>query len=197
MVRGILIARHGETDWNLSGKWQGHANIPLNETGVQQAHSLAAKLENVSIDAIYSSDLDRAIGTAKIVANHKGLGDVRVDGRLRERNLGTFEGFTSDEIRTYLGLRDKTLSILDTGLNPTLEPWQSFISRIIESVEEIRDSNKQGNALVVAHGGVMMALSLTLMEEHEQSRKFTNGEIMHLSFEEKWRVSFSPDLETF
>lgn len=193
MSRDLLIARHGETDWNLNGKWQGHTDVPLNVTGIQQAQSLAKNLKKVEIDAVYSSDLERARKTAEIVADYKGVSDIRIDRRLRERFLGTFEGLTSSQIRSSLGAQSKTLSIIDIGSNPSLEPWTGFISRIMEALEEIRDSETQGNALVVAHGGVMMALSVELMQEYEQSKRFKNGEMLHLSYDGMWHVTHSPE----
>src|SRR5690606_21641226 len=67
----LLLARHGETDWNREGRWQGHANVPLNERGREQARELAQRLAGVAIDVIYASDLARAHETALIVAEDR------------------------------------------------------------------------------------------------------------------------------
>ena len=89
----LLLARHGETDWNRELRIQGSSDIELNELGRQQAQFLAQELTDVELDAIYSSDLSRAKATAAAVAATHGL-DVSVDPRLRERSFGSWEGLT-------------------------------------------------------------------------------------------------------
>lgn len=97
----LLLARHGETDWNLEHRWQGHTGPALNETGRRQAAELATQLDEV--DAIYSSDTVRARQTAEIVGAQLGL-DIETDPRLREVNSGEWEGLTRHEInRLYEG----------------------------------------------------------------------------------------------
>jgi len=93
----VLLARHGETDWNAARRWQGHADPPLNERGREQARSLAALLAGRSVSTIYSSDLQRASETAGIVAESLGL-PVRLDERLREVDVGEWSGLTTVEI---------------------------------------------------------------------------------------------------
>jgi probable phosphoglycerate mutase len=94
----ILLARHGETDWNAERRWQGHVDRPLNELGREQAESLADALEGESIAAIYSSDLLRAHETARIVGARLGI-EVVVDPALREMDVGSWSGLTNDEIQ--------------------------------------------------------------------------------------------------
>ena len=89
----LLLARHGETDWNRELRIQGSSDIGLNDLGRAQAHALAQELEHVELDAIYSSDLSRAQATAAAVAASHGL-EVRLDARLRERSFGSWEGLT-------------------------------------------------------------------------------------------------------
>src|SRR4051812_23065670 len=93
----ILLARHGETDWNKSGRWQGWADPPLNETGRSQARELAEQLREIPLDVVYSSDLQRAHETAEILAAPHGV-PVLVDKDLREIDLGSWSGLTRDEI---------------------------------------------------------------------------------------------------
>ncbi len=98
-VATLILARHGETDWNRDGIWQGHGDPPLNELGRRQAAELARRLADVQIDALYSSDLRRAYETATIVGRAKGL-EITADPDLREMDVGSWSGFTSEEIAT-------------------------------------------------------------------------------------------------
>ncbi len=83
----ILLVRHGQTDWNLDRRLQGHTDRPLNDRGREQARALAAELASEPLDAVYSSDLVRAHETARIIAAGRGL-DVTAMDDLRERNFG-------------------------------------------------------------------------------------------------------------
>src|SRR5579871_2475081 len=93
----LLLARHGETDWNSERRWQGHADRPLNDTGRAQAAELAESLDGTAIAAIYSSDLARARETAEIVAARLGL-TVVLDPGLREVDVGDWSGVRHDEV---------------------------------------------------------------------------------------------------
>ena len=93
----ILLARHGETDWNREGRFQGHADPPLNETGRAQAAALAVELAEVELAAVYSSPLRRALETARGRGGRAGLEPVAVDA-LREVDVGSWQGLTRAEI---------------------------------------------------------------------------------------------------
>ncbi|HEX9371110.1 MAG TPA: histidine phosphatase family protein, partial [Roseiflexaceae bacterium] len=99
MKTTFFVIRHGETDWNLNGRWQGHADVPLNQVGRVQARRLADRLlrDGARIDAIYSSDLKRAWETARAVAAALDLAP-RLDPSLREIDVGSWSGLTSTEV---------------------------------------------------------------------------------------------------
>lgn len=146
----ILLARHGETDWNLQRRVQGHSDTPLNETGRAQARALAKTLADATFDAIYSSDLARAEETARIVAESKGL-EVTAVPDLRERNFGTWEGLTDKEILERFP--DAKL-----GSWGDAETKDEMTRRVLGALEQIATAHPDGRVLVVTHGGPVRAL---------------------------------------
>ena len=141
----ILLVRHGETDWNLARRIQGHSDRPLNETGREQARELADALASEPIDAVYSSDLARAHETARIVAERRGL-EVTAIPDLRERDFGTWEGLTGDEIfERFPGAK--------TGTWGDGETREELAVRVLASLQRIAHTHPQGRVLVVSHGG--------------------------------------------
>lgn len=94
----LLLLRHGATDWNLAGRCQGATDLELSEIGLRQAQQAAASLSGEPVDAVYSSDLKRAVQTARVISRPHGLA-VTVDASLRELDHGVLEGLTFEEIR--------------------------------------------------------------------------------------------------
>src|SRR5210317_401562 len=97
MTTTIILIRHGLTDWNKEGRWQGNEDIPLNDTGIAQAEALGKRLANWPIEALYSSDLKRAAQTAAILGAAVDLQPIH-DRCWRERDVGAFQGLTWEEI---------------------------------------------------------------------------------------------------
>lgn len=95
--RHLLLVRHGQSEWNASGRWQGQADPPLSELGATQAAEAAGRLADFGFSAVVTSDLRRARATADILAGHLGLG-VAVDTDLREIDVGDWTGLTRAEI---------------------------------------------------------------------------------------------------
>src|SRR5690606_34165227 len=92
----VLLVRHGQSEWNAIGRWQGQADPPLSDLGRLQAREASRALGTV--DAVWASDLQRAVETAAIIAGELGVGPVVVDPDLRERDAGEFSGLTRPEI---------------------------------------------------------------------------------------------------
>jgi broad specificity phosphatase PhoE len=141
----LLLARHGETDWNRERRWQGLADTALNEVGRRQARALAEELAAEPPDAVYTSDLARARETAEIVADALRL-PVVVDDRLREVDVGAWSGLTAVEIETRF-----------PGKSRPGESAEAMGARVIEALLEIAGSHDGGRVLVVTHGGPMRA----------------------------------------
>ena len=146
----LLLVRHGETDWNRDGRWQGHSDTHLNEIGREQAHRVAAELDGV--DVVYASDLARARETAEIIGAELGL-PVRFDARLRERSFGAWEGLTAAEIEA--GFREEHLRwVAGEGAGADdAEPFDAFGARVRSFLADVLDAHPEGTVLVVAHGG--------------------------------------------
>jgi len=142
----ILLVRHGQSEWNASGRWQGQADPPLSELGEEQAVA-AAKAVGI-VDAIYASDLVRAHHTAELVAGQRGA-DVVVAPNLRERSAGEWEGRTRAEIE------EGWPGYLESGRRPAgYEPDDSVLERVLTALEAIAAAH-DGDVLVVTHGGVV------------------------------------------
>ncbi len=142
----LLLARHGETDWNRELRIQGSSDIGLNELGRRQAQFLAQELTDVELDAIYSSDLSRAQATAAAVAATHGL-EVNLDSRLRERSFGSWEGLTREDISTF-----------PAGSRHDGESDDEVRVRVLAAVEEIAANHRGQRVLVVSHGGALNTL---------------------------------------
>lgn len=152
----VLLARHGETEWNAPHRWQGFTGPPLNDLGCDQATKLARRLRGTRLGALYSSDATRALETAEIVGQELGLG-VRQDARLREVNFGEWEGLTRGEIdEQYAGAFaewDACKLARPTGGETDLE----MAGRVLEALTEIARRHAGGRILVVTSGGPIRA----------------------------------------
>jgi 2,3-bisphosphoglycerate-dependent phosphoglycerate mutase len=155
-VTTLLLARHGETDWNRDHRWQGFTGPPLNETGRRQARELGARLD-VDIDAIYSSDSERARETAEIVAARLGL-SVTEDPRLREMNLGEWEGLTRHEIDERYANGFSRWDACELPQAPGGESDAAMADRVLEAFTEIAGRHGGQRVLVVTSGGPIRAL---------------------------------------
>jgi broad specificity phosphatase PhoE len=149
----LVLARHGRTEWNALGRLQGHTDIPLDDTGRDQARALAASLAGEGIGVVWASDLLRARETAAIVATNLGLGEPQIDPELRERRFGVFEGLTRDECASRYPDAWKNW-LARTIAPPDGEPVTDAIARIGRVLHRLATS-EGSPALVVSHGGVM------------------------------------------
>jgi broad specificity phosphatase PhoE len=155
-VTTILIARHGQSDWNQEKRWQGHADRPLTERGREQAQALADRLAHIELDAVYSSDLQRARDTAAVVAESQGL-ELRQLPELREVDVGSWSGLTRAEAEErfpegFARWRDGYPGWKDG------ETYEAMTDRVLRAVDEIAEEHEGGRVLVVSHGGPIRAI---------------------------------------
>jgi broad specificity phosphatase PhoE len=154
-VTTILLARHGETDWNREGRFQGHADPPLNETGRAQAAELAAELKEVELAAVYSSPLRRALETARVVAAEHRLEPIPVDA-LREVDVGSWQGLTRAEIEAHSPEQFARWLDYDQGWEDG-ESYEEMGGRAVAALLELAAAHEGERILAVTHGGPIRA----------------------------------------
>jgi broad specificity phosphatase PhoE len=183
----IILFRHGETDWNKEERWQGSRDIPLNETGKEQAKALAIQLADVTIDCILSSDLQRAHDTAKIVAEDRKIPIVTTPS-LRELHGGNFEGLTYKEIKEQFGqeIIDKFRSIKKSDMHvsfPGGETKVAAFERIRQGIENFILDNSHAAIGISAHGGVIRLLVHSCLSDESEPIPIPNCIVYMLSFD--------------
>lgn len=154
----LLLIRHGETDWNVEGRYQGQSDVPLNDRGHAQAVKLAGELKDAQVDAIYSSDLARAQGTAEVLAEVANAPLV-LDPRLREIHQGLWEGMLFQDIQQKYAeafelRKQDPLKVAP----PEGETVGQLRSRVLAALRDILQAHPDGRVAVVSHG-----LSLALI----------------------------------
>jgi broad specificity phosphatase PhoE len=182
MRRLVYVARHGETDWNAANRWQGHTDVPLNDNGRAQAMALAVRLRGAGLAGVVASDLSRAHETARIVATELGVLLAYVDGELRERSFGAFEGLTRAECETQHP--DAWCAWLDHRKVPEGgEASEALRERVVAAIGRAaeRVARDDAPALVVTHGGALRSAIASVMGELPPLVK--NGEVWVLAWE--------------
>lgn len=156
MPTKLVLIRHGQTDWNIAGRYQGFTDIDLNDTGVMEARELRRTIDRRGISRVYSSDSVRASHFARLVFPDL---DINESPNLREMRFGIFEGLTYDEILARHGrvyrdwLDDPTAVTIPEG-----EDFYSFERRVNVEVSRIVSENIGLTAAIVTHAGPIRAI---------------------------------------
>ncbi|MHA6512107.1 histidine phosphatase family protein [Tessaracoccus sp. Z1128] len=146
----LLVLRHGQTDWNAQQRFQGLADVPLNDVGRRQAEDARAALADVRFDAVYASPLSRAVDTATLVRPGE---PVRTDPRLMEIDVGSWAGLTWDEVKASMpDYESKYANGVDFRRSPEGETLADVVARGLPAFEEIAGAHAGGTVLVVSHG---------------------------------------------
>ena len=157
----LLLVRHGESEWNAAGRWQGWGDPPLTDLGRQQAARAAEALAG-SVDHVATSDLARARQTADILASALGIGDVDVDPDLRELDVGEWTGLTNDELVERFPDEIARWRNGPRTAPPRGEHYDAFGERIARGLGRLAAAHPRGSVVVVAHGGVIGRLERDL-----------------------------------
>lgn len=155
----ILLIRHGETAWNAVRRLQGHLDIPLNTEGERQAAALGRALTAVPVDAVYASDLQRAMQTAQAIAAPRDL-TVQIEPGLRERAFGNFEGMLYADVsvqypEAYATWQARDIDARMPSEERLAETLREFFMRALAAITGIASRHPSGCIALVTHGGVL------------------------------------------
>lgn len=183
----VFLVRHGETEWNVQRRIQGHSDSPLTQSGIDQAGQVAARLKNEGITHIIASDLGRTQQTAQLIADACGC-DVISDPRLRELNMGILE---KRQIHTLNveeeGWRQSLLNGAKEGRIPQGESLTELESRMRAALESTRDLPEGSRALLVSHGialGCLIGSVMGLAPYAERRLRLRNCSLSVLEYQE-------------
>jgi len=171
-VTELIVVRHGETDWNRDGRYQGHADPPLNDAGREQARELARALADQPLDVAYTSDLRRAAETAGIIVDGREVKLVE-DSGLREIDVGSWSGLTRAEIEERFPGADE-----HDG-----ESRDDHLARVLAAVLKIARRHPGERVLIVSHGGSIGTLRRHALQV-ESVPRVENCTVYRLAFED-------------
>jgi probable phosphoglycerate mutase len=176
-----FLVRHGETDWNKEDRILGHTDIPLNETGREQAEVTAFFLKDKHIDLILSSDLSRTKETAEIIARATGA-EVILDKALREINCGSLDGMSIPEVnKKYGNFLDRPYKELGG------ETFEEVEERAMKAWRNHRKDHEHKNVVIVSHGaflGLVMKNIRNIDHAESTGLNIGNAEVIKLEIGE-------------
>lgn len=158
MKTRFIVVRHGETEWNVAGRVQGHEDSPLTAAGLAQAEAIGERLARERFDLLVASDLGRALQTAERISARCGL-PIQRDTRLRERHFGDGEGLGYDEIdRRWPQVFSRVRETDPDVMIPGGETRRQFHQRVHDAFGALAREHAGRRVAVVTHGGVLAAL---------------------------------------
>jgi broad specificity phosphatase PhoE len=169
-VTTLLLARHGETDWNRDNRFQGNADPPLNEAGRAQAAALAEELAREPLAAVYSSPLRRAFETAEVIGARHGLEPHPVEA-LREVDVGAWQGLTRSEIEARFPEQFQRWLAHEQGWEDG-ESYEEMGTRVVPALVELAARHRGERILVLSHGGpIRAAIAAASGISHAEARR--------------------------
>lgn len=198
----IYMVRHGQTYFNLLHRFQGFSDAPLTESGIQDGHRAGNRLAKIHFDGAYSSDLTRAIHTARYALSENQAGSPKEPETLpnfREENFGSFEGRDSQVTLTDLNdyvdkpYENYAAMVADLGMPAVMdlfaahdpyqlaESYQEFLDRVQAGFQQLRDRHQDGDkVLLVSHGTTIRAIANYFGHPEMAANSVHNGAVMHL-----------------
>jgi 2,3-bisphosphoglycerate-dependent phosphoglycerate mutase len=182
----FIIVRHGQTQWNYRGIRQGHLDSDLTARGIAQAKALGIRLAREHFTTLYSSDLGRAVHTARIIAASTGH-EIVTDARLRERHLGVFQGLDGDQIRAkYPEQYRLHRTVGPDYVIPEGESVRQQVARNVAYLTQIAPKHLGETIVVVTHGGVLSGLfrhTFSIPFDAPRRFEFTNAGLNVFNYE--------------
>jgi broad specificity phosphatase PhoE len=178
----LALIRHGPTEWNAQGRFQGRSDVPLSAEGRRDAQAIATALREDDVRIIYSSDLSRARETADAIAVECGA-PIAIDERLREFDFGRWEGLTWPQIRALQGDLTNQPAIAARYYTPDGgESFDSVCQRVRSFLAELEEQPDDGTTAIVTHAGVLHAF-LSMLQLND-AVSFTPGSITRIAIEQ-------------
>ncbi len=169
----VYLTRHGQTEWNLEKRLQGHGNSPLTEFGINRAKELSKRMKDIKIDKIYTSPIERAYKTACIVRGDKDT-EIKIHEGLKEMNFGDYEGRITEDVMKENP--DWDISAIMRGnlemRAPNGETLGEVRKRVNSAMKDILEENEGKSILIVGHGITLKAI-LAFFNDEE-----ANNEVM-------------------
>jgi len=176
----LFLVRHGITEFNSTRRFAGYSDIDMSDAGYEQVEKLRDRLANEKIDAVYSSDLKRALTTAEVICPQS-KGNIVACAELREMNYGQAEGLTFDEISRLYPEAAELITNFDLGLEfPDGEGFTGFIERTAGFLDRLKEHEKEQSVLIVSHSGPLRVLLCSLLgidQEHWWQLRFDNASL--------------------
>lgn len=181
----IYLTRHGQTLWNLEKRLQGRGNSPLTEDGIERAKELRDRLKNIHIDIIYSSPIERAFETAKIIKGDKDI-EIITDNGFMEMSFGDYEGRRTDEIMKENPSWDISLIMKgSTKLSaPNGENLGEVRIRVANTMDKIIKRNIGKTILIVAHGITLKAIMYYFKDKEVNSEVMGQATLTKINVDE-------------
>lgn len=191
----IYLTRHGQTEWNIEKRLQGHGNSPLTDAGIKRAEELLKRLKDIKIECIYTSPIERAYKTASILKGNKEIELITHDG-LKEMNFGDFEGKITEEVMQENPDWDINL-IMQGNLEmraPNGETLAEVRERVSKAMDEIIKDNDGKSILIVAHGITLKAIMNYFKDKDVNSEVMGQATLTKVNIDgENFEIEFKND----
>lgn len=195
-IKRVIFVRPGETDWNFAERWQGWLDVPLNAHGKYQVERLATLMRNIGLGALYTSDLRRAVETAEVIGLHSEI-TYKADSRLRERNIGKWQGLKLTEVRDWFPAQ--YASYMDNRLGfrvPEGETLAEVRDRMQSAFEAIVAEDAAETIAIVSHTvSIRLLLSLLIEGYTPEDTRLGNSSVTTIErTDEGWRMVVPNDV---